>query len=73
MALALQGKHSEAIPAYEQAIGSEPNLPGGHFNLAVALEQTGSLAEAKKHYEMALRQDPADLEARSALQRLGSK
>lgn len=70
MALAIQGKYHEAISGYQRALHGDPNLPGGHFNLAVALERAGRVDEAREHYRLAIEQNPADADAKAALDRL---
>lgn len=53
-----QGKVSEAIEEYKQALGLYPNYPKAHLNLGIALEQTGRGPEAIEQYEEALRLNP---------------
>jgi tetratricopeptide (TPR) repeat protein len=53
-----EGKVSEAIQQYEQALRLYPNYPKAHLNLGIALEQTGRGPEAIEHYEEALRLYP---------------
>jgi tetratricopeptide (TPR) repeat protein len=49
-----------AIEAYTQAVEQEDDFVEAHINLGRLLHVTGSLLEAKKHYERALRLDPLD-------------
>ena len=55
---------------WEQALRVQPNFAEAHYNLGVALEQTGKLKEAIGHYEQALQIKPDFTEARNALARL---
>jgi tetratricopeptide (TPR) repeat protein len=69
-ALAISGDFERAVGHYEQAAAIRPNLPGLWYNFGVALEQTGRPARAAEAYTRALQHDPADGEARRALERL---
>jgi hypothetical protein len=53
-----EGKVSEAIQQYEQALRLYPNYPKAHLNLGIALEQMGRGPEAIEQYEEALRLNP---------------
>lgn len=70
MALAMQDDFAEAIPHYQSALASEPELMGADYNLAVALERVGRLEKARRHYARAVEIDPSDDDARRALARL---
>jgi tetratricopeptide (TPR) repeat protein len=59
-----EGKISEAIEQYEQALRLFPNYPKARVNLGIALEQTGRAPEAIEQYEEALRLDPDYVKAR---------
>jgi len=50
---ALRGLWDEASFRWNQAIGSFPNFPAAHNNLAVALENYGDYPEAMRHYRLA--------------------
>jgi tetratricopeptide (TPR) repeat protein len=52
------GKISEAIGSYEQALRIKPDYVEVHSNLGLALAQTGRVGEAIGHYEQALRIKP---------------
>jgi len=61
LALELEPKSlTGAIEAYGHAIEQEPDFVEAHINMGRLLHVTGSLLEAKKHYEQALRLDPLD-------------
>ena len=45
----------EAIEQYEQALRINPDFPGAHCNLGIALLQTGKIVEAMAQYQQALR------------------
>jgi tetratricopeptide (TPR) repeat protein len=50
---------SEAIPHYERALAlAEEERPGLHLSLGWAFQEEGRLAEAREHYEAALRIQP---------------
>jgi tetratricopeptide (TPR) repeat protein len=53
-----EGKISEAIQQYEQALRLYPDYAKAHLNLGIALEQTGRAPEAIDQYEEALRLNP---------------
>lgn len=50
---AMKGLWDEASFRWNQAIGSFPNFPAAHNNLAVALENYGEYQEALRHYQLA--------------------
>ena len=60
----------EAIGHFEQALRIKPDLAEAHYNLAVALEQTGKIEDAIRHYEQVLRLKPDFSEAQKSLARL---
>lgn len=51
---------ASAIEAYGRALEQEHEFVEAHINLGRLLHVTGSLLEAKKHYEVAMRLDPLD-------------
>jgi tetratricopeptide (TPR) repeat protein len=53
-----EGKVSEAVKQYEEALRLYPDYPKAHVNLGIALEQTGHVQEAINQYEQALRLQP---------------
>jgi len=62
MALAEQGRLTEAIGHYEQALQIEPDYVKAQNNLGVALAGQGRLTEAVEHYQRALQLRPDDAE-----------
>lgn len=50
-----EGKLTEAIAKYDEALRLNPDDEDTHFNLAIALARAGRNEEAKQHYEEALR------------------
>ena len=54
----------------EQAVRINPDDTVAHYNLGIALEKAGRVAEAMAQYEQALRIKPDYPEARNALTRL---
>jgi len=48
-----QGRLDEAISAFRQAVGIDPDYYPGHFELASVLDQVGNLVEAVREYEVA--------------------
>jgi tetratricopeptide (TPR) repeat protein len=57
-ALAQEGRVSEAIEQYEQALRINPDNADAHNNLGAALMRQGRLPEAMEQYEQALRIEP---------------
>lgn len=62
-ALADQGKVSEAIAQYSEALRILPNFVDAHSNLGIVLADQGRLDEAIAHYREALRGYPGFAEA----------
>src|SRR2546426_58392 len=58
LALAQEGKLTEAIEHYTTALRIKPDYADAHINLGIALAQQGKLAEASEHYRQALRFKP---------------
>jgi Flp pilus assembly protein TadD len=69
-ALLQEGRVSEAIGQYDQALGINPNYAEAHYNLGRAFQQTGRSAEAMEQYEEALRINPAEFAANNNLGRV---
>ena len=63
LALADQGKLTEAIQQYERALQLNPDYIEAENNLGLALATQGKLAEAIQHYERALQVKPDDIAA----------
>ncbi|MDI6827925.1 MAG: tetratricopeptide repeat protein, partial [Armatimonadota bacterium] len=63
----LNGKPSEAMREYREAIRLDPTLAEAHSNLGVILKDLGKLDEAIKEYREAIRLDPALGEAHNNL------
>jgi Flp pilus assembly protein TadD len=47
-----------AIAQFRSAINSEPNYASAHYQLGLALRQTGKTDEAKKEFQRAAQLDP---------------
>jgi Flp pilus assembly protein TadD len=58
VALEKQGKLSEALAEYKEAVRINPDLAQGHNNLANLLDATGKPEEALSHYREAVRLKP---------------
>ena len=58
IALFSQGKLTEAIEEYRQAIHLQPDLAVGHNNLGFALSEQGKLAEAIEELHRSLNTNP---------------
>src|SRR5206468_3681830 len=58
LALAQEGKVTDAIGHYEQALQINPTFAETHNNLGLALAQEGKVTDAIGHYEQALRIKP---------------
>ncbi len=56
--LVRQGRHGEAIPAFERALSLDPQLPHTRRRLADALAASGRGEDADQHYAQFLAQDP---------------
>ena len=65
--LAAQGKFSEAIPHYQQAIQLQPGFAETYNNLGLSLVAQGKISEATQRYEQALRLDPDYADAHNNL------
>jgi tetratricopeptide (TPR) repeat protein len=55
---------------WEQALRINPEYADAHYNLGMALENTGNVREAMLHYEQALRIKPDHVDAQNGLARL---
>ncbi len=63
IALDGQGKHTEAITSYRQALAINSTVPDIYFNLGIALNNNGELEEAISSYKTAIRIKPNFFEA----------
>src|SRR3989454_1085864 len=63
LALAQEGKLTEAIEHYTTALRIKPDYADAHINLGIALAQQGKPAEAIEHYPQALQLKPDSAEA----------
>lgn len=70
LAMALKGDHERAVELLDKARRLNPNAVQVDYNLAVSLERTGKIDRALQRYRRALQIDPADADARKALDRL---
>ncbi|MGO9246694.1 MAG: tetratricopeptide repeat protein [Verrucomicrobiia bacterium] len=74
-ALLGQGKTTEAVAQYQEALRINPNFVDAHFDLGNALRQAGEFEEAVRQYQQVLEIDPEYAEAYGnwgyALARLG--
>jgi tetratricopeptide (TPR) repeat protein len=66
-AFSREGRVSEAIGHYQQALRIKPDYAEAHANVAFALFQMGSTQEAIGHYQQALRIKPDYAEAHNGL------
>ncbi len=62
-----QGRYSEAVASYAQALAIDPRDGVLHNNLGVALLQLGDLEHATGHFRDAFNLDPSDLRAATNL------
>jgi tetratricopeptide (TPR) repeat protein len=53
IALARQGKWTEAVQHYEEALRLSPNYAEAHLNMAAALQRSGRYADAQRHMDQA--------------------
>ena len=49
LALAMMGRHQEAIAQFQQGVALDPTDPAAQLNLAVALAEGGRPADARAH------------------------
>ena len=59
-----------AVANYQTALAADPNLPGGHYELAEVLRQMAEpalKAEAEQQYQLALKANPSDFRSISRL------
>jgi len=49
-----QKQYDQAINLYSQAVNLKPDLPNSHYNLALALKESGRLEDAVKEYQSTL-------------------
>src|SRR2546428_563383 len=66
LALAQEGKLTEAIEHYTTALRIKPDYADAHINLGIALAQQGKLAEASEHYQQALHSKPDSADAHAS-------
>ncbi len=74
--LARQGNDQEAIAHYREALRIDPQLPGGHFELAEllnGLSQGAGAEEAEREYQAALAANPFDAKAECRLGEMAAK
>ena len=64
------GNNHEAADYFQRAVQADSNDPDYHFNLALALAQTGDRAEATRQLKECLALSPTDTEARAYLDAL---
>jgi tetratricopeptide (TPR) repeat protein len=65
-----QGRLDEAVAELSEALKLNPDDADDHYDLAVLLYRKGDAALARRHFETALRLDPAHQLARNALESL---
>ena len=69
-ALAMMGRHREALAYFQQGVEREPSDPVARLNFAVALAETGRKGDARVQAEVALRLKPDYARARQFLRGL---
>lgn len=65
------GRHSDALPLFEQAIKINPNHSEYHFHYGASLKFCGDFSKARDAYEQAIKLQPQHVKAHSALSSLG--
>jgi tetratricopeptide (TPR) repeat protein len=63
-------KFKEAIPYLQSAVNIKPKLPNYIKALAIALEQTGKVNQAKEYYKQVLDLNPGDATVRDDIKRI---
>jgi tetratricopeptide (TPR) repeat protein len=58
-----QGKNAEAFAILQQLAAMQPPVEGVQHALGVAYYRTGKLVEAQKAFDIAIKEDPSDLES----------
>jgi tetratricopeptide (TPR) repeat protein len=58
-----QGKNTEAFAILQQLATAQPPVKGVQHVLGVAYYRTGKLVEAQKAFDIAIKEDPSDLES----------
>ena len=64
------GNRKQALAYFQKALEADPNNADYHFNLAIALAQSDSRAEAERELKQCLALSPTDTEARAFLDAL---
>ena len=62
-AVAASRQGHDAVALFQRASAADPNDPGYHYNLAVALHRRGDFAGAQREVDQTLKLKPADTEA----------
>ncbi len=65
------GRHSDALPLFEQAIDISPNNSEYYFHYGASLKFCGHFNKARDAYEQAIKLQPHHVKAHSALSSLG--
>jgi len=69
-AYARKGLYNRAVGTFLAALNLKPNVPSVHFNIGLAYQADGFLAEARQEFEKALEIDPSYERASEALKAL---
>jgi len=67
------GKYPEAFEAFNQMTQIRPEVPKGWYLRGLAAKKNGNVTQAKVSFEAALRLDPADADAKRALEDVSKK
>ena len=68
-----QRRNNEAIALFKHALGSNPNEPTMHYNLAIAYYNNNQLDKALKHISMSLELRPSDEDTKKWREHISSK
>ena len=71
--LAAAGRIDEAVAAYRDLLAKMPALTSVHLQLGVLFERKGDVEAAAAAYQAALKADPSNARARTALDRLARR
>jgi tetratricopeptide (TPR) repeat protein len=71
LAIGLQGRWAEALPALDRAVLLSPRLQRARLNLGRALGELGRQAEARAQWQAVLGLDPQSADAEEARKKLG--
>jgi Flp pilus assembly protein TadD len=73
MELGRDGRASDAVTQFREAVRIMPNMPEARLNLGISLVDAGNYSEALVEFEKVLQQDPTNAKALQYAQALRQK